>query len=277
VRPANGIGAGILCFDRRKPFAMLSLIRALVASVGVLCCCSLAYSADAPLPQIARQGRLPFVAVLVWHDVLPVKDVWFDTTSATLSTQLDEIARGGFHVITLAALRDHLTLGRPIPKRSLVLTFDDNGEGLYRNAYPLLRAHHFAATLFVHTNFVGRTTSKHHNSWAQLREMAASGLVDVQSLTANHPPDLTKLSDSDVEHELKLSKFSLEHRLGKPVYALVYPYDVYDERVARLAAKCGYTLAFSEDYGSAGASESLLELHRYSILTRFDQALRDDS
>ncbi len=255
---------------------MPSPLRVLVACLGVLCCYRSTFAATS-LPAVAPQGRLPFVAVLVWHDVLRAKEVWFDTTGATLATQLDEIARGGYHVISLAALRDHLVSGRPIPKRSLVLTFDDNGEGLYRNAYPLLRAHRFAATLFVHTNFVGRTTSKRHNTWAQLREMAASGLIDVQSLTANHPPDLTKLSDSDVEHELRLSKFSLEHRLGKPVYALVYPYDVYDERVARLAAKCGYTLAFSEDYGNAGDSTSLLELHRYSILTRFDQALHDVS
>ena len=255
---------------------MPSLFRALVACIGVLCCSRSAF-ATTPLPAVSPQGRLPFVAVLVWHDVLAAKDVWFDTTSATLATQLDEIARGGYHVISLGALRDHLVSGRPIPKRSLVLTFDDNGEGLYGNAYPLLRAHRFPATLFVHTNFVGRTTSKRHNTWAQLREMAASGLIDVQSLTANHPPDLTKLSDSDIEHELRLSKFSLERRLGKPVYALVYPYDVYDERVARLAAKCGYALAFSEDYGNAGDSPSLLELHRYSILTRFDQALHDVS
>lgn len=255
---------------------MASLFRALVACLGVLYCAGATLGATA-LPQVSPQGRAPFVAVLVWHDVLPAKDVWFDTTSATLATQLDAIARGGYHVITLGALRDHLVSGRPIPKRSLVLTFDDNGEGLYRNAYPLLRAHRFAATLFVHTNFVGRTTSKRHNTWAQLREMKASGLIDVQSLTANHPPDLTKLSDADVEHEFELSKFSLEHRLGKPVYALVYPYDVYDERVARLAAKAGFTLAFSEDFGNAGDSASLLEVHRYSILTRFDQALRDVS
>ncbi len=218
---------------------------------------------------------MPFVAVLVWHDVLPAKQVWFDTTTATFSAQLDEIARGGYHVLTLAALRDHLTRGTPIPKRSLVLTFDDNGAGLYRYAFPLLRSHRFPATLFVHTNFVGKTTSKAHNTWAELRAMEASGLVDVQSLTANHPPDLTVLSDSDVEHEFRLSKFSLERRLGKPVYALVYPYDVYDERVARLAARSGYALGFSEDYGNAGDSASLLELHRYSILTRFAQALHD--
>jgi len=201
--------------------------------------------------------------------------VWFDTTAVTLGRQLDEIARGGFHVITLAALRDHLVRGTSVPSKSLVLTFDDNGAGIYRYAYPLLRAHRFAATLFVHTNYVGKTTSKHHNSWSQLREMIASGLVDVQSLTANHPPDLTKLSDADVVHELRLSKFSLERRLGKPAYALVYPYDAYDNRVARLAASNGYTLGFTEDWGAAGDSTSLLEIHRYSILTRFDQALSD--
>ncbi len=162
-----------------------------------------------------------------------------------------------------------------MPSKSLVLTFDDNGAGIYRYAYPLLRAHRFAATLFVHTNYVGKTTSKHHNTWAQLHEMIASGLVDVQSLTANHPPDLTKLSDADIVHELRLPKFSLERRLAKPVYALVYPYDAYDDRVARLASQNGYTLGFTEDWGAAGDSSSLLEIHRYSVLTRFDQALSD--
>ena len=227
------------------------------------------------LPQVAANAHVPYVAVLVWHDVLPAKDVWFDTTTATFAGQLDAIARGGFNVIPLSRLRDHLVLGTPIPAKSLVLTFDDNGSGIYRYAFPILARHRFPATLFVHTNFVGRTTSKHHNTWDDLRAMERSGLVDVQSQTANHPPDLTKLSDADVVHELRLSAFSLERRLGRKPYALVYPYDVYDDRVERLAAQNGYALGFTEDWGAAGDSTSLLEVHRYSILTRFDQALAD--
>ena len=236
---------------------------------------SVASAADAPLPQVSVKGRQPYVAVLVWHDVLPAKDVWFDTTTETFAGQLAAIARGKFHVVTLAALRDHLVSGAPLPPRPLVLTFDDNGLGIYRNAFPLLQRYRFPATLFVHTNFVGKTTSKAHCSWDDLRAMERSGLVDVQSLTANHPPDLTKLSDADVVHELRLSASSLSTRLGHKPYALVYPYDVYDSRVERLAAQNGYTLAFTEDWGNAGASSSLLEIHRYSILTRFDQALAD--
>ena len=228
------------------------------------------------LPQVAARARAPYVAVLVWHDVLPVKDVYFDTTTRDFGAQLDTIARGGYHVVTLAALRDRLVSGAPLPTRPLVLTFDDNGAGIYEHAFPLLRAHRFPATLFVHTNYVGKTTSKRHCTWEQLRAMQRSGLIDVQSLTANHPPDLTKLSDADVRHELTLSSTSLERRLGRRPYALVYPYDVYDARVERLAHDAGYVLGFTEDHGNAADSPSLLEIHRYSITVpeRFDEALR---
>ena len=227
------------------------------------------------LPRLAANIAHPYIAVLVWHDVLPVKDVYFDTTTTEFSAQLDAIAKGGFHVVTLAMLRDRLVRGTPLPTKPLVLTFDDNARGIGAYAFPLLQKHRFAATLFVHTNYVGKKTSKAHNSWDELRAMERSGLIDVQSLTANHPPDLTKLSDADVTHEFALAKRSLEYRLGRKVFAVVYPYDVYDARVERIAASAGYTLGFTEDHGNAAESTSLLEIHRYSITVpeRFAEAL----
>jgi peptidoglycan/xylan/chitin deacetylase (PgdA/CDA1 family) len=231
--------------------------------------------ADGGLPQIASGGRTPYVAVIVWHDVVPVKEVWFDTPLDTFKRQLAAIARGGYHVVTLEALRAHLERGAPLPSKPLALTFDDNGHGIYDNAFPLLRSYRFPAAMFVHTNFVGTTTTKRHTTWPQLLEMSRSGVMTVQSLTANHPPDLRKLSDAAVTHELTLSRSSLEYRLGHKIYALVYPEDNYDARVEKLAAAAGYELAFIEDWGNAGDSANLLEIHRYSALTRFDQALAD--
>ena len=277
-RERDMVRPGMSVAKRATPLAMQQLVRAAFAALSLAVAMNAPFrarAADAPLPQVAPAGRTPYVAVLVWHDVQRTKGVWFDTTAQTLATQLDTIAHGGFHVVTLDALRAHLVSGTPLPAKPLVLTFDDNGAGIYENAFPLLRAHRFHATLFVHTNFVGKTTSKRHNTWAQLREMEASGLIDVQSLTANHPEDLRSLSDADVVHELTLSAFSLERRLGHRAYAVAYPYDNYDERVARLASQHGYVLGFSEDFGAAGASSSLMMIHRYSILTRFDQALAD--
>ena len=243
----------------------------------IVCLLVLPASAQTPLPQVAPGGKTPYLAVLVWHDVVPAKEVWFDTTLATFEAQLEAIHKGGFHVITLEQLRDHLEHGAPVPSKPLMLTFDDNGSGIYAYAFPLLEKYRYPATLFVHTNFVGKTTSKHHNTWAQLAEMERSGLIEVQSLTANHPPDLRKLSDALVVHELQLSRKSLEARLGRHIYALVYPEDDYDERLARLAYENGYELGFIEDWGNAADSDNLLLIHRYSVLTRFDQALADVS
>ena len=44
------------------------------------------------------------------------KEVWFDTPLDTFRTQLDAIARGGFHVVTLDTLRAHLERGAPLPQ-----------------------------------------------------------------------------------------------------------------------------------------------------------------
>jgi biofilm PGA synthesis lipoprotein PgaB len=227
------------------------------------------------LPQVAPAARRPYVAVLVWHDVLPRKQVWFDTTLETFKAQLAAIKAGGFTVVSLQALADHLIKGAPLPPKPLAITFDDNNRGLYRYAFPLLKRYGYPATLFVHTDYVGVPTSKEHCNWEELGEMTRSGLITVQSLTASHPADIRLLSDAAISKELRDSRAAIEKHFGKPVYAFVYPEDNYDLRAARLVAQAGYQLAFTEDWGNAGASPNLLMIHRYSILKRFAQALAD--
>src|SRR5271156_437996 len=100
----------------------LESLRAALAAL-ILCAAPLIAAPAAgqsELPAVAPQGRTPYVAVLVWHDVLPSKEVWFDTTTATFEQQLAAVAKGGFHVIALSALRDHFVTGKPIPEKSLV-------------------------------------------------------------------------------------------------------------------------------------------------------------
>ena len=230
------------------------------------------------LPPIAAMTPRPYVAVLVWHDVLPKKQVWFDTTLPTFTAQLAAIKQGHFNVVSLEALDKHLTQGVPLPERPLVLTFDDNNRGLYQYAFPLLKQYGYPATLFVHTDYVGVTTSKAHCNWTELADMQQSGLISIQSLTATHPADIRLLSDEDIEKQLKVSRAAIEKHLkplSHPVTAFVYPENNYNARVARLVTKNGYHLAFTENWGNAGASPNRMMIHRYSILTRFAQALSD--
>lgn len=228
------------------------------------------------LPKVHPAGRHPYVAVLMWHDVVPEnKEVWFDTTVPELKSQLAAIKRARCNVISLDTLYKHLHDGAQVPPRSVVLTFDDNNRGLYENAFPLLKQFNYPATFFVHTNYIGVTTSKPHCDWKMLMEMQNSGLVSIQGHSCSHPADMRLQSPSEQDKELIDSKALIEKHTHRPVIAFAYTEGHYDDALARTVARDGYKIAFTEDWGNAGDSRNLLTVHRYSIHKRFAQALRD--
>ena len=228
------------------------------------------------LPPVNPAARSQYVAVIMWHDVVASKrQVWFDTPVSELRRQFMLFHARHFHVVSLQQLYAHLASGAPLPSQPVALTFDDNYGGLYRYAYPLLREFRYPATFFAHTSYVGVTTEKPHNTWEQLREMQASGLVTVQPQTETHPEDLRTLSDQRLAGEFGGAARVMRQHLGRDIVATSYPNGRYDDRVAAAAGRAGYRLGFMEDWGSAGASKSLLEVHRYSAHRRFQQAVRD--
>jgi biofilm PGA synthesis lipoprotein PgaB len=251
------------------------IARVALAAAGLVLLMHAAVASDRGLPRISPKAT-GYSAVLMWHDIVPgKKDVWFDVTVAEFRRQLTEIKRRGFHVIPLEQLQKHLVDGSPVPPKSLVLTFDDNTEGLYRYAYPMLKEFGFPATYYVHTSFVGVRTCKEHCTWGQLAEMARSGLISVQSHTCTHPPNLRVLSDADLRRELTESRARIEKRLGTRVFALAYTEGNFDRRVQEAVRSAGYTNAVGEEWGSAESSANLLAVHRYSVHRRFAQALND--
>lgn len=251
--------------DRRR--LLLSGAASLSAAVA---------EAAAPLPQVHPKARGDYSSLLMWHDVVQgKKDVWFDITVTELEAQFKSIRRAGLTPVTLERLADHLEKGAPIPPGAVCLTFDDNTLGLYRHLFPMLKRYRWPAVFFVHTDYVGKPTSKAHCTWEQLGEMERSGLVRCHPHTASHPADMRRLSDAQLRKELVVSRQVLEKRLGGPRPFFCYSNGFYDERVARAAWNAGYRLAVTEDWGAAEASRNLMMVRRYSMHKRPEQAVRN--
>ena len=215
-----------------------------------------------------------FTAVMMWHDVVPShKEVWFDTTAAEIERQFAAIKRSHETPITLEALADHLEKGAAVPPHAVVLTFDDNNLGLYRNLFPVLKRYHWPATFFVHTDFVGKPTGKEHCTWDQLREMEKSGLVKVYPHTCSHPADMRKINDRQLQHEVVDSRKAIEKQLGGIRPFFCYSNGFYDDRVAHATFRAGYRLAITEDHGPAERSPNLMMVRRYSMHRRADEAI----
>jgi peptidoglycan/xylan/chitin deacetylase (PgdA/CDA1 family) len=108
----------------------------------------------------------------------------------------------------------------------------------------------------------------------QLKELDQSGLVTVASQTCSHPADLTKLSISQLMHELQDSKRTLELKLGHPVTAIAYPNGKYNERVAKAAEQADYRIGFTEVTRPAQQRPSIFQVPRY-VHTKFQRAWKE--
>jgi poly-beta-1,6-N-acetyl-D-glucosamine N-deacetylase len=223
----------------------------------------------------AQASRIP---VIMYHDIIAKrtrKSVWFDCTKAQFADQLDYLQQQGAHPISLLQLHKHLVRGDALPENAVVLTFDDNYQGFYDNAYPLLKARSYPAAMFVHTNYVGDTTSDHPKmTWETLQELDKEGLVTIASHTMSHPQDMRKLTPDAQEQELAGAKQALEAKLGHTVPYLAYPDGFQDAATRDIARKVGYTMAFTVDNGPVEESPDVLALNRY-IHTRLKKAWTD--
>jgi peptidoglycan/xylan/chitin deacetylase (PgdA/CDA1 family) len=244
-----------------------------------------------PWPYINDKAKLDKVPILMYHDILPKKQVFFDVTPDELAADFQLIKDQGVTPISLDQLMIHLQTGLPLPEKPVVLTFDDGYEGHYKYVYPLLKKYGYPAVFSVYTDGIGKnamyTTSgdgqtklvgRDHLSWEQVKEMAADPLVTISSHSITHPPDLTKLTDEQIRREIVESKQILETNLQIPIRYFTYPAGKYNEFVQRWVYTAGYQLALTmsdTDERFAGASDNLLAVSRFGqskIQEALDQA-----
>lgn len=235
-------------------------------------------AASTAYENICIQAQSDRVPVIMYHDVIAKRgkgSVWFDCTRAEFEEQMDWLAAQGAHVVSLDDLYKHLTSGAALPDNAVVLTFDDNYQGFYDNAYPILKKRNYPSAMFVHTNYVGDKKSDHPKmDWDTLKQLDAEKLVTIGSHTLSHPDDMRKLPPDEQEKELSGAKTLLEQKLGHPIPYLAYPNGRQDNVTRDLARKVGYTMAFTIENGPAEASPDILLVNR-TIQTRLEKVWKE--
>lgn len=174
-------------------------------------------------------------------------------------------------VIRLADLAGFLAGRQALPRRSVVITIDDGYESVHRIAFPLLKQYGFPATLFAYTDFVGAGSEA--LSWAQLQEMQASGLIDVQSHSKSHRNLIERAAGetderyrANIESEMRVPRELIDRRVaGARVRHLAYPYGDANELVMESAARHGFELAGTVIPGGNGFFAQPLMLKRTMI------------
>ena len=116
---------------------------------------------------------------LVYHDVQPRPEPPYTVSPRQLASHLAMLRAAGLTPVSVAQVVAWLG-GRPLPPRSVVLTFDDSTKGTWRYGDPILAASGFRAVSFVITGWVG-THQPYYLTWDELSRMQASGRWDLES------------------------------------------------------------------------------------------------
>ncbi|MEM1369080.1 MAG: polysaccharide deacetylase family protein [Cyanobacteria bacterium P01_H01_bin.15] len=220
----------------------------------------------APWPEIHAQAQAAKVPILMYHDILPEKEVFFDVTPEELAEHFDAIREAGMTPIDIDWLMAHLRSGRSLPAKPVLITFDDGYKGHFRYVYPLLREYGYPAVFSIYVNKMDLQPGRPGVTWEDLEIMATDPLVTIASHSISHADDLRVLEDDELWEEVVTSKQILEERLGIPIHYFTYPVGRNDERVRAVVEEAGYRAALAmDDYDErfAGQSDSLLALSRF--------------
>jgi len=209
------------------------------------------------------------------HESNPVNRL--ELSSGAFEEQIRYLVANNYQFLSFSDLAEIMFSGRPVPEKSVVITIDDGYRSVYKVAWPILQKYQAKATLFIYTDFIGAGKAL---NWSQIKEMATSELIEVQSHGKSHtslsrlPEDKNKADyRARVKEEINVSGAALRRHIGaKPIY-LSYPFGNSSETAARLLEKEGYVLAATVTRGDNAVFTDPFLLHRTMIYN--DQDLVD--
>jgi len=202
-----------------------------------------------------QHNRHP-AAILCFHRVLD--DIPEDaiTISARRFEAIIRAVARKYRVVPLQFLVDCIRTGRPWPRRSVAISFDDGYLDNARVAAPILTRYGVPATFFVLPGLLGTDTvlpwDRHlagrarWMTWEDVLSLQCQGF-DIGSHTMTHM-DLGTVPSQTIRNELTESKSILETSLSREITLFAYPFGGpanINEEALSLVREAGYACCFS--------------------------------
>jgi len=208
------------------------------------------------------------VPILCYHNLAPQSKGRLVLGVKSFEEQMHYLKSQGYRVVSLKEFLEFTSLKKQLPRKSLVLTFDDGYRGFIQYAYPILKELGFTATLFVYTDYIGAGVTA--LSWADLKKLAAEGF-DIEAHSKSHGNMRRAATESADEYtkrlaaELNVPKDLFSKNLGYLPQSLAYPYGSQDDVVVQRTKERGYVAAFTVRRQGNPSFVEPLRIHRSQI------------
>ncbi|MFI2212664.1 polysaccharide deacetylase family protein [Streptomyces sp. NPDC020141] len=176
----------------------------------------------------------------------------------------------GFTPVTTARLGECWRSGgrTPLPRRPVLITFDDGYEGVHRHALPVLAQHGFASTLFVSTGWL-RGAHEEGGAldtmldWDQVRELAEAG-TEIGGHTHSHP-QMDQLDDDRLRYETVRCRDIIADEVGERPLSFAYPFGYSSRRVRETVREAGFAQSLAVGNALARPAQGPYAINRVTV------------
>jgi peptidoglycan/xylan/chitin deacetylase (PgdA/CDA1 family) len=158
---------------------------------------------------------------------------------AAFAAQMRMLADSGYHTITPDQLYAYLVSGTPLPKKPIMLSFDDTDLDQYTVGYPEMKKYGFKGVFFIMTVSLGRP---HYMSREQVRSLSDQGNT-IGSHTWDHH-NVKKYTGTDWITQIDKPTRQLEQITGKSIRYFAYPFGLWNTAAFPELKKRGFVAAF---------------------------------
>ncbi len=224
------------------------------------------------------------IPVLMYHHILP-KDGFIASSIKNFDEQMKYLVDDGWNTITSDEFYNYKLGELSLPKKSVLITFDDGWRDNFIYAYPILKKYNLKATLFIITQWIEKASNeenckyedKTHSqckaltptnprsvvcNWDELKQM--NDVFDIHSHTHTHRDDYFK-DDISWEDEFQLSKDLIEKNLGFVDNHLCWPRGNYDDTLIKEVKKKGFDILYTTKRGINKPDNNLDEIKRIAV------------
>lgn len=173
--------------------------------------------------------------------------------------QLAYLQSHGYQSIGPSDLIAFFNEGKSLPKKGILLTFDDGYEDFNRLAAPILSKYSFKSTLFTPT---GLLENPGYLSWQAVQSLAGSG-VYIGNHTWSHKNMGAGLDT--IKREIDTAARQLSEKGLDPLKVFAYPYGTISQRAINYLSESGFQLAFTTQPGRTLCKKQRLTLPRVRI------------
>ena len=163
----------------------------------------------------------------------------YTVTPPQFEAQMKMLSDSGYQSILPDDLFLWYTTGKPLPKKPVMITFDDNTASQFLTALPLLDKYGFKAVFFVMTVSLNR---KNFMTTAQLKALQQQGHV-IGCHSWDHK-NMRAYTDQDWKIQLDQPFKTLQAITGKPVQYFAFPYGVWTKEGLNELEKRNIQMAF---------------------------------